>query len=224
MISIGNEIRFRHKHWTVGFCPRCDAFEAIRVGAAVERTDLSGIPISSSEIGRVGLCDACERIAQPAPGARLIPLRKWSYRDGLQRLFDISAPCSLGPVAQIKTDAEFHRLLKRIKQASSVRNLNIGAGFILGGIVGAGIGLLISSPIAHSLGFDPISVGVVLFVGVGTLGAVAGSVVDVIRIGHRTASRMVSSAIEKYEIDLQKLAELAEGYPSRIRRAVRYRS
>jgi hypothetical protein len=221
IVSFGSSTTLKQAAWSVGFCSRCNSFEAIRVGDAIRKLDISGLPVSREVIGLVAVCDCCDSMATPAPEARTHRLDGWTYDDGLRRLFELCAPNLLSECPYKSTEVEIGKLLKRVKSRTSVNALEIGPGMIFGALIGGAFGLIAGIVAASIEQLSVVGMAIGGILGGGFVGGLVGSFVSIRMQGRKMAKKMIRKISRKYQLPPDQLIAAARRYPSRIRRGAR---
>jgi hypothetical protein len=136
-------------------------------------------------------------------------------------LFEKCAPELETEVPQLTSDSDLRKLLTWIRKQSSIDAVDIGVGLVVGLLIGAASALSVGLYLANQEGYDPIKAGLLSLVAGAVPGSIIGSLVEAILNGRKVARKMITAAYHKYQLDLDKLAALAQSYPHRIRSAVR---
>jgi hypothetical protein len=208
--------------WSVGYCVRCDRFEAIRVGDAVQIISAWEFPVGRSVLGKAACCDCCESPAGPMPEALIIPSGEWSPAQGIRSLFEKCCPKLLPNAPQLTSDSEIRALLKLVQRRSSVESVDIGVGLVAGVLIGAALALSVGLYLANQEGSDSFGAGFVALMIGAVFGSIVGSFVEAILKGRKLARRMILAAYQKYQLAPDRLTALARSYRHRIRSAVRF--
>jgi hypothetical protein len=207
--------------WSVGYCVRCDRFEAIQVGDLVEVTTAYEITMSRRVIGRGARCDWCGTGANPMPEAQVIPRGRWSYAEGVRALFEKCAPALLAHAPQLTADDDLRPLLSWVQRRSSVDSVDIGVGVIEGALVGAVLGVGVALYVLAQGGYDAIRTVMLWLPLGGVAGMVVGATAEAVLKGRKVAREMIAAAYLKYRLNPVRLTDLSHSYRARVRSAVR---
>jgi hypothetical protein len=211
--------------WAIGQCPKCKQVEAVQIRDVIDVTAYYFIPVRRTIVGKDCVCDFCERpLVWSQVSQANIAMHQWMPADGLPALLkSLGVKQKVAPLPT--TDERLHSLLSAVQEASSLKNVSITPGLIVGGLAGITLGI--------PLGLAAFAVGLRLGVtdrfGHGFLGAAMGAVIGAIvgsatygwLIRGRTATKRLVATCRRYGLDGTRLCELSAGYKERVQHAAR---
>jgi hypothetical protein len=205
--------------WTVGPCPYCDSVTAGRINEVVQQVAVYFIPVYSTHNGYLCRCDLCERpLADFLPEKRLA-LNEWEHSLGVPQ---IAAKLGVTPPrAPNEPDAMINSMLSSIADRTTLNALDISLGLtsgcILGAVAGGALGYAVLPWYLNQL--DLLGCIFAGILGGLIAGGVIGATVSALSQRSSLPYQRIKSALQNYRLDAGKVAELAKGYPSRVRTA-----
>ena len=223
-VVISNRIVRKPIGWTAGYCPACQRLQPCRAEELLQVTSVSGIPFARAFCGYAASCDFCS-IDPEWTIANSVKLPDWSPQQGLSELTTRLDP-NFPPVENTPVDEScLTAMLDGLKRATQFNQFDISAGLVLGGI----LGLLLGIALGFGLYEGGLRIGrmdktgIVMMTTLISLGvgAVLGAVWHVLRGRARLALARINHACDYSGAEIEKIAILANSYPSRIQSAVR---
>lgn len=210
--------------WTIGRCPYCEGFEAIRIEDSVLVVSVNFLPIVRSPTGKqTASCDFCERPVELPVAMNRVDAASWEPREGIESVATKLEMNWHALLTERNHELRMRSLLSAVAEASALDridiNLGLTTGLLLGGIAGGLMGYYAVPP--RLWGMD--NVGRV-FAGIFTglaLGAAIGASLSAVVRRRSLPFRRLRKVCRDYRLDPAVLLALAGDSPRRVRSALR---